>query len=369
MVPAYNGSEPYIFVSYAHKDSAEVYSTIEKLTSLGYRIWYDEGIKPGVEWPEYIAEHLDKCSLFLMFISPNSMESANCRREINFALSRAKKFLCIVLKKTEIPLGMELQLASQQSIFRYKYSSEGAYIYKICSAAGMSQCKNTHFFENNTDDVPEAVSAPPVASIPAPVKQPQVQKKTVSRERNVKKKSSGSSGSGKSNAGTVFIGILIGTIIIFAFTFYMLTHSNPSGGNAAPTLTPTPTVTATPTPTPTPEATPTPTPVITQHTQIAGDTAGTNTQTGGNTGGTSGGNTGGTSGDNTGGTSGGGATSDDNTGNTGTTDDEYDEVDDFTGDAGNEDTYDTGDEGENTGDVPTDNLNYARYKAMAGMQE
>jgi hypothetical protein len=44
-------------------------------------------------------------------------------------------------------------------------------------------------------------------------------------------------------------------------------------------------------------------------------------------------------------------------------------VDDFTGDAGNEDTYDTGDEGENTGDVPTDNLNYARYKAMAGMQE
>ena len=145
MVPAYNGSEPYIFVSYAHKDSAEVYSTIEKLTSLGYRIWYDEGIKPGVEWPEYIAEHLDKCSLFLMFISPNSMESANCRREINFALSRAKKFLCIVLKKTEIPLGMELQLASQQSIFRYKYSSEDAYIYKICSAAGMSQCKNTHF--------------------------------------------------------------------------------------------------------------------------------------------------------------------------------------------------------------------------------
>lgn len=366
MVPAYNGSEPYIFVSYAHKDSAEVYSTIEKLTSLGYRIWYDEGIKPGVEWPEYIAEHLDKCSLFLMFISPNSMESANCRREINFALSRSKKFLCIVLKKTEIPLGMELQLASQQSIFRYKYSSEDAYIYKICSAAGMSQCKNTHFFENNTDDVREAVSAPPVAPIPAPVKQPEVQKKTVSRAKTgTKKRSSGNSGSGKSNAGTVFIGILIGTIIIFAFTFYMLTHSNPSGGNAVPTLTPTPTVTATPTPTP--EATPTPTPAITQHTQIAGDTTGTSTQTGGNTGGTSGGNTGGSTDGNTGGTSG-EATSDDNTGNTGNTDDGYDEVDPLD-DIGNEDTYDTGDEGENTGDFTSENLNYARYKALAGMQE
>ena len=62
MIPAYNGSEPYIFVSYAHKDSEAVYRTIEKLTSLGYRIWYDEGIKPGVEWPENIAIHLDQCS-------------------------------------------------------------------------------------------------------------------------------------------------------------------------------------------------------------------------------------------------------------------------------------------------------------------
>ena len=40
MVSTYNGSEPYIFVSYAHKDSEEVFSTIEQLTSLGYRVWF-----------------------------------------------------------------------------------------------------------------------------------------------------------------------------------------------------------------------------------------------------------------------------------------------------------------------------------------
>lgn len=153
MVSTYNGSEPYIFVSYAHKDSEEVFSTIEQLTSLGYRVWFDEGIRPGMEWAENIAVHLDRCSLFMMFISKNSMESANCRREINFALSRSKPFLCIVLEDTEIPLGMELQLASQQSIFKYHYTSEKEYIIKICSAAGMAECKDTHYFAENRPEL------------------------------------------------------------------------------------------------------------------------------------------------------------------------------------------------------------------------
>ena len=288
MVPAYNGSEPYIFVSYAHKDSADVYSTIEKLTSLGYRIWYDEGIKPGVEWPENIAEHLDKCSLFLMFISPNSMASANCRREINFALSRSKKFLCIVLKKTEIPLGMELQLASQQSIFRYKYTSEEAYIYKICSAAGMSQCKNTHFFEKENETAPKEVAytAPASAVRTETGKGTAVRKKSGSGRR---RKSSGNAGSGKGSGKTVFIGLLVGAIIICAFTFYMLAGGGFSGGESNAALTPSPSPTVTVTPVPEETLTPTPAPVTTQQTQVADNTTyDTQGTTGGNNAGTSG---------------------------------------------------------------------------------
>ena len=58
MIPAYEGKEPYIFVSYAHKDSPAVFHIVEQLSARGYRIWYDEGIEPGSEWPEYIANHL-----------------------------------------------------------------------------------------------------------------------------------------------------------------------------------------------------------------------------------------------------------------------------------------------------------------------
>ena len=261
MIPAYNGSEPYIFVSYAHKDSEAVYRTIEKLTSLGYRIWYDEGIKPGVEWPENIAIHLDQCSLFMMFISPNSMDSANCRREINFALSRSKKFLCIVLEKTEIPLGMELQLASQQSIFRYKYASEKAYIYKICSAAGMSQCKDTHYFDGASEGPRAAVGTGKKASAASAGNK---KRSSSSGEKHNKVKNAGHK---SGNSGAVILGILMGSLIIISFLIIMLySFGKGTDGSDTAMLTVTPTVTVTPSPVETeiPEPTPTEIPVPTE---------------------------------------------------------------------------------------------------------
>ena len=36
---AYKGEEPYIFISYAHKDSDFVFPEIERLTADGFKIW------------------------------------------------------------------------------------------------------------------------------------------------------------------------------------------------------------------------------------------------------------------------------------------------------------------------------------------
>ena len=65
----YEGSEPFIFFSYCHKDSAVVYPLIEALTQMGYRIWFDSGITIGDEWPEVIADKLENCAAFLPYIS------------------------------------------------------------------------------------------------------------------------------------------------------------------------------------------------------------------------------------------------------------------------------------------------------------
>lgn len=70
--PVYEGSAPYIFISYAHKDSENVLRVLDVLRKRGYRIWYDDGIEPGSEWPEYIASHLDQASAVIAFISDNA---------------------------------------------------------------------------------------------------------------------------------------------------------------------------------------------------------------------------------------------------------------------------------------------------------
>lgn len=137
---AYEGSENYIFISYAHRDSDRVFPIMEFLSRQGYRIWYDEGISPGSEWPEEIAQHLNNSAMVMAFVTPNSMASVNCRREINFALSRQKPFLSVMLEPTEMPLGMELQLSAQQSVLRHNFPSEEKFLEKICACPELACC-------------------------------------------------------------------------------------------------------------------------------------------------------------------------------------------------------------------------------------
>lgn len=138
---AYEGTEPYIFASYAHKDSEQVMHVLSELQSRGYRLWYDDGIAPGSEWPEDIAQHLDGASLVMAFITPNSMASQNCRREITFSLSREKSFLSVLLEPTEMPLGMEMQLSAQQMIVRENYTDWDGFIKKIMACPDLKPCR------------------------------------------------------------------------------------------------------------------------------------------------------------------------------------------------------------------------------------
>lgn len=117
---AYQGDEPYLFISYAHKDSAEVFREISALNEAGYRIWYDEGIEASTEWPEEIANAVLGCSLFLVFVSPRSTSSVNCRNEINLALNEDKPFLAVHLEESVLPPGLRLRMGDLQAILRYK---------------------------------------------------------------------------------------------------------------------------------------------------------------------------------------------------------------------------------------------------------
>lgn len=136
----YEGDKKFIFVSYCHKDSKYVFPIIEQLAKDGYRVWYDEGIDPGSEWPEIIAHHLNGCAACVAFISENSLNSHNCRREINFALLKKKPFISVVLEEVKMSLGMEMQLSATQSIFKYTLPNNYEFFKKLYEAKFLYDC-------------------------------------------------------------------------------------------------------------------------------------------------------------------------------------------------------------------------------------
>jgi TIR domain len=119
-IDAYTGTEPFLFVSYCHRDRDIVYPEIVRLQKKGFRIWYDEGITPGKVWPEEIGDALSRAAFFVVFVSPRAMSSKNVRNEINYALQLKTPFLAIYLEETKLDKGMWLQMGARQAIFRYE---------------------------------------------------------------------------------------------------------------------------------------------------------------------------------------------------------------------------------------------------------
>ena len=158
----YEGEKPYIFVSYAHADSKDVMEVITDMHDRGYRVWYDEGIEVGSEWPECIAEHLRGANLMLAFISKAYMRSDNCRREMHYALMKRIKVINIFLEETEMTPGMEMQIGNIFALMKYSMPSKLFYdrLYTAPPLLNSEGLMETDVAENAAAAAPE-VKAPP----------------------------------------------------------------------------------------------------------------------------------------------------------------------------------------------------------------
>ena len=137
----YDGKDPYIFISYSHKDMDKVFGIIKRLQEEGFRVWYDEGIDPATEWDENIAQHIVDCGYLIAFISKNYISSNNCKDEINFARDLDKDRLLVYIEETSLPLGMSMRLRRLQAIHEYKYKEKNDFYAKLLSTAGLEKCK------------------------------------------------------------------------------------------------------------------------------------------------------------------------------------------------------------------------------------
>jgi hypothetical protein len=123
-IKAYAGDKPYLFVSYAHADAPAVMEVLEALQEQGFRIWYDEGIEVGSDWPEFIAGRLAGSGLMLAFLSKSYLASDNCRKEMHFALSHKIETVNIFLEETALSPGMEMQIGNRFALMKYQMGEE-----------------------------------------------------------------------------------------------------------------------------------------------------------------------------------------------------------------------------------------------------
>ncbi len=125
--PAYSGSAPYAFISYAHADSSRIYPIITQLYNEGFRIWYDEGIELTKSYAAEINIHLENCTIFVLFISDTSVTRPDVIDEFAYAKSMKKPMLFIHLDNIDISsadAAMRGEITTKQGIMWFNLAEE-----------------------------------------------------------------------------------------------------------------------------------------------------------------------------------------------------------------------------------------------------
>lgn len=124
-VEAYRGPDPYIFVSYAHKNADIVHPFISVLQEK-YNVWFDEGIHFGREWDDEIMTKIENCNLFLFIVTKESLVSPNCKDELAQARDLNKEFINILVERSlddELPSYFRLRYSRFQKCYLDSYDS------------------------------------------------------------------------------------------------------------------------------------------------------------------------------------------------------------------------------------------------------
>jgi len=131
---AYEGEEPYIFVSYSHADMPAVQTILKRLEKEKFRLWYDDTMEIGEDFRRELQEKVENCHAFLLFVSPTSMQSKYCGMEIITAFKNNKRIYPVYLdESTEIPGALKLILENLQHV-KGALAHDSRYLDKLISS-------------------------------------------------------------------------------------------------------------------------------------------------------------------------------------------------------------------------------------------
>ena len=125
-VESYQGNDPYIFVSYSHRNSEIVYQAIVQLYTAYFRVWYDEGIESGRIWKSVLEKQIQESSCVLVFISSEAVASEHVMSELMIARDCGKQiFPVFFLETISLPESISDFILSYQAIGLEKAKASG----------------------------------------------------------------------------------------------------------------------------------------------------------------------------------------------------------------------------------------------------
>ena len=138
----YEGTEPYIFVSYGRKDRDRVFPLLDALHEKGYRIWRDEGGIPwGVRWMETIEDHIERAEVCLVFWSEASAASEHCEAETAEMVAERKTIVTVFLDDTPVRKGLRMYLRRFQAVKLSDFDSDAAFVERLDRERVFAPCK------------------------------------------------------------------------------------------------------------------------------------------------------------------------------------------------------------------------------------
>ncbi len=116
-IESYDGPEPYLFVSYSHRDAKIVNEVLQKIDKEKFRIWYDDTMEIGDDFREELRSKIEHSSAILLFISNASIQSKYCGMEIITAFKYEKRIYPIYLEENVVvPPALSMILDNLQHV-------------------------------------------------------------------------------------------------------------------------------------------------------------------------------------------------------------------------------------------------------------
>src|SRR5574342_334356 len=92
----------HIFISYSRKDLDFAQRIVDALAENNLDTWIDwKSIPKGEDWEQEIYRGVEEADAFLFLISPDSVRSEMCNKEIAHAVQNGKRILAIVIRDTD----------------------------------------------------------------------------------------------------------------------------------------------------------------------------------------------------------------------------------------------------------------------------